>query len=328
MKLVTVIVLNWNRADMLLECLDALYHQLRLPDRVVVVDNGSEDGSMEKVRRLFPRVDRIPLPVNMGFCRANNIALETVDTSLAVLLNNDAIAHPKWLEALLEAMIRYPDAGFAASKMLFADHPDRIDRAGDGYSLAGAGILRGRGCPSGMYDSPEWIFGACAGAAIYRMAMLRDIGFLDEDFFLLNEDVDLSFRAQLRGYRCMYVPEAKVFHRASSTIRHDSPVSVYYGHRNLEWVYLKNMPRELLPASWHHHVLYNLFAGAFFCFRGLWLPFVRAKIDAAAGLRKNMGKREIIQAGRKVESRYIRSIMTPEHLMDRVQIRKKKEHHV
>jgi GT2 family glycosyltransferase len=130
-------------------------------------------------------------------------------------------------ESLIGALESCPEAGFAASKMLYYDNPEIIDRAGDSYTRAGAG---------------EWIFGACAGAALYRTRMLRDTGIFDEDFFLLYEDVDLSFKAQLKGYKCLYVPEAIVHHKASSSIIYDSPTSVYYGHRNLEWVYIKNMP--------------------------------------------------------------------------------------
>ncbi len=324
MPLITVVVLNWNRADMLMNCLTSLFSQSHLPDRIVVVDNGSTDGSVARVKHRFPGVHIIDLPCNMGFCRANNMALQTVQTRYVALLNNDAVAHPTWLEHLIQAMTDHPEAGSAACKMLYADHPELIDRAGDGYSMAGAGILRGRRQPADRFDDMEWIFGACAGAAIYRMDMLHDIGLFDEDFFLLYEDVDLAFRAQLRGYRCLYVPDARVYHWASSSIGHDSRMSVYYGHRNLEWVYLKNMPQALLLKTWPHHLVYNGLSGLFFSLRGLGLPFIRAKKDAAAGFRNMMTKRRQIQATRKAGNPEIGRILSPEHLMDRLIIRKKR----
>jgi hypothetical protein len=324
MPLITVVVLNWNRADMLADCLKSLFSQSRLPDRIIVVDNGSTDGSVERVRRQFSGIDVIDLPYNMGFCKANNIALKTVETEYVALLNNDAMAHPQWLEKLIHAMTDYPEAGSAASKMLYADHPELIDRAGDGYSMAGAGILRGRRQSADRFDSMEWIFGACAGAAIYRMDMLHEIGLFDEDFFLLYEDVDLSFRAQLRGYPCLYVPKARVYHWASSSIGHDSHTSIYYGHRNLEWVYLKNMPKALFVKTWHHHLRYNCLSGIYFGFRGLGRPFIHAKRDAVLGFPRMMKKRRQIQTMRKAGSPEIRKLLSPERLMDRLTIRKKR----
>ena len=136
-------------------------------------------------------------------------------------LNNDAVPDTMWLKHLVEALDSYPEAGFAASKMFFYDDPETIDRAGDAYSRAGTGLLRGQGESASNYNKQEWIFGACAGAALYRTVMLNDIGLFDEDFFLLYEDVDLSFRAQLKGYRCLLVPDAVVYHKASSSIVYD-----------------------------------------------------------------------------------------------------------
>jgi GT2 family glycosyltransferase len=162
------------------------------------------------------------------------------------------------------------------------------------------------------------VFGACAAAALYRMAMLRDIGFFDEDFFLLYEDVDLSFRAQLKGYRCLYVPEAVVYHKGSGSVVHDSPLSVYYGHRNLEWVYIQNMPSRLLLRTILPHILYDIAALSYFVVSGRGKDFFRAKKDALRGLKRALKKRQRIQSRKVVNDGYLWSLFDRPRLMERL----------
>jgi len=318
---VKVIVVNWNGKRFLPECLDGLRRQVHGSFTVTLVDNGSSDGSVEFVRRNYPEVEVMALSKNLGFAAANNIALEALNTEYVALLNNDAVPHPMWLDALTRAMERHPDAGLAASKMVFHHAPDSIDRAGDGFTAAGVAQLRGRSERAETYDQEEYVFGACAGAAMYRTDMLRDIGLFDEDFFLLYEDVDLSFRAQLRGYRCVFVPDAVVAHKGSSSIVHDSPISVYYSHRNLEWVYLKNMPAALIPGTVLYHLVYDVGSLFYFVITGRGRDFIRAKRDAMKDMGNTLRKRKRIQSRRRVESRYIRSLMTRETFLDRLKRR-------
>jgi GT2 family glycosyltransferase len=202
--------------------------------------------------------------------------------------------------------------------MVFYDNPDIIDRVGDSYTVAGAGLLRGRGEPAHCYERKEWVFGACAGAALYRTVMLEDIGLFDEDFFLLYEDVDLSFRAQLRNYKCLYVPQAIVYHKGSSSIVHDSPTSVYYGHRNLEWVYIKNMPGRLIIRTILPHVVYDICAFYYFAMTGNVSAFLKAKWDAARGLRRAMQKRRQIQEQKRVDEEYVWSLLEKETFVPRL----------
>jgi GT2 family glycosyltransferase len=254
----------------------------------------------------------------MGFCAGNNAALKQAKGEYVALINNDAVPEPDWLKNLVTALDGCPRAGFAASKMLFPGNPALIDRAGDAYTWAGAGLLRGRGRHAGAYCRREWIFGACAGAAMYRTRMLDDIGWFDEDFFLLYEDVDLSFRAQLKGYRCLFVPEGIVHHMPSSTLRHDSPVSVYYGHRNLEWVYVKNLPAGLVAMTLFPHVVYVMGALFFFTATGRGRTFLRSKKDALKGLGRMLRKRRRIQRERRVGGRTILRLMDNEALFSRL----------
>jgi hypothetical protein len=316
--LISVVVVNWNGKEFLSECLDSLRHQVYQPLAVKVVDNGSTDGSVDFVSRQYPEVEIVALSENLGFSLANNIALETVYAEYVALLNNDAVAHPLWLKCLVEALREHPEAGFAASKMLFYDAPTTIDRAGDAYTRAGTGSLRGRGEQASKYNEMEWIFGACAGASLYRRRMLDDIGLFDEDFFLLYEDVDLSFRAQLKGYKCLYVPEAIVHHKASSSIVHDSEVSVYFSHRNLEWVYIQNMPAGLILRTILPHIVYDVGALLFFSTRGRLRDFLRAKLDALKGLKKALRKRRHVLATRRVDNTYLWNLLDQESFRSRL----------
>ena len=318
MILISVVIVNWNGKKFIAECLDGLRKQTYKDHSIVLVDNASGDGSLELVHRKYPEVKTAALSENLGFAVANNIAIQSICTEYVALLNNDAIPHPGWVENLLKALEKHPEEGFAASKMFFYDRPDIIDRAGDIYTTAGTALLNGRGEPSKNFNKPAWVFGACAGAAVYRKRMLEDIGFFDEDFFLLYEDVDLSFRAQLRGYRCIYVPDAIVYHKASSSIGDDSPISVYYSHRNLEWVYIHNMPGKLIKKTILNHLIYNIASFLFFVARGRGADFIRAKWHALKGLKRALPKRKHIQKNRKVTDDYIWSLFEKERLLPRL----------
>ena len=314
----TIIVVNWNGKGFISYCLEGLRKQTLRDFRTIVVDNGSTDGSTNFIKRKYPEIHVIPLPKNMGFAKANNIAISEVNTPYVGLLNNDAIPSPKWLESLVEALEKYPEAGMAASKMVFYSNPDRIDRAGDGYTIAGAGSLRGRGNDANTFDKEEWIFGASAGAALYRTILFKDIGGFDEDFFLLYEDVDLSFRAQLAGYQCRYVPSAVVRHMATRSIGYDSPVSVYYGHRNLEWTYIKNMPKGLFLKTLPLHLAYVLSSLVFFSISGRLTAYLNSKLDALIALRRCLEKRRKIQKTKVVSDAYLEGLLGKEMFADRL----------
>jgi len=316
--MVSIVIVNWNGREFLPECLEGLRRQVYRDFSVILVDNGSHDGSTAFVSENFPEVSIVALKDNRGFAAANNVVLNLVETEFVALLNNDAVPDPLWLKSLVEALEEHPQAGLAASKMLLYDRREIIDRAGDGYTRAGAALLRGRGLSADCHRIREWVFGACAAAALYRMAMLRDIGFFDEDFFLLYEDVDLSFRAQLKGYTCFYVPEALVYHRSSSSIVHDSSLSVYYGHRNLEWVYFQNMPSRLLLRTIFPHILYDIAALSYFVISGRGKDFFRAKKDALRGLKRALKKRQWIQSGKVVDDGYLWSLFDRPRLMERL----------
>ena len=192
MKNVCVIVVNWNGRKYLENCIAGLRKQTFKHFTIAVVDNGSTDGSCAYLNQHCPDVVLHKLTKNYGFSFANNYAIRRSQSEFIALLNNDAIPQIHWLENLMRAMQQFSHAGSAASKMLFYHDPQQIDRAGDAYTQSGTGLLRGRGEPTHKYSQRELIFGACAGAALYRRAMLNKIGLFDEDFFLDRKSTRLN----------------------------------------------------------------------------------------------------------------------------------------
>lgn len=302
---VSVIVVNWNGKELLTPCLQALRQQRFRDFEIIIVDNGSTDGSVEFVRAGFTEARVIALDENLGFSAANNIGIGHARGKYIALLNSDTEVEPRWLEELVNALDAQPEIGFCASKMLLWKTREIADTCGDFYTVEGIAGKIGHLEHAAQYDHPREVFGACAGAAIYRKSMLDDIGLLDEDFFLAHEDTDLSFRAQLMGYKCLYVPTAIVYHHLSATIGADSDTYIYYGHRNNEYVYIKNMPVRLLLKYWPWHLLFNVLLLLFFYPRGKALPFLKAKGAALRGFPRMLKKRWHIQKACRVSTRDI-----------------------
>jgi len=241
----SVIIANWNGRDLLSECLPSLEAQAMSDIDIIVVDNGSTDGSVEFLESSFTQVKVIALGQNCGFAKANNIGICQARGSRIALLNNDTVVDPQWLQELNRALDEHPEVGFCASKMLNYWEPGIIDDAGDVLGVAKA-YKRGHGQPDGpAYSKPVYVFGACAGAAIYRREMLDEIGLFDEMFVTNLEDMDISFRAQLAGYKCMYVPTAIVYHRLRETKRRTGWTR-RLTYRNNKLMWLKNCPAALL----------------------------------------------------------------------------------
>ena len=229
-------------------CLASLREQSFKDFETVVVDNGSTDGSVALANRSFPEVQVLPLDENRGFSVAVNEGIRTSRAEYVALLNNDTETDPEWLKTLVRAAEAHPEAGLFATKLL--DFHDRrlLDGAGDALRRSGLPYRLGHGEPDrGQYGRTTFVFGACAAAALYRRSMLDDVGLFDEDFFAYCEDGDLSMRAQLAGYRCLYVPEAVVYHMGSASTGKRSPFATRLGTRNGLCLLVKNLPAPLVP---------------------------------------------------------------------------------
>lgn len=221
MPKVSVVVPNWNGAHDLRDCLDSLLEQSQKA-HIIVVDNGSTDNSLELLKSKYPSVEVIKLPKNRGFAGGVNPGIKKAISDkceYVALLNNDAVAKKDWLKYLTESLDKNPKIGIATSKIISFQN-NILDSTGDIYTIWGLPFPRGRGeAVSNKYDSDVEIFGASGGASLYRVEMLQQIGLFDEDFFAYYEDIDISFRAQLAGWKVAYVPQAIVYHQISATSR-------------------------------------------------------------------------------------------------------------
>jgi len=307
---VAIVVVNWNSGTLLERCLAAVSAQTRAPRRVLVVDNGSTDGS-ERAARERLGVELLALGTNLGFAAANNRGIARAgDCDWVALLNPDAFPEPGWLEALVRAAVGDPRFALLASRQVLADDPSRLDGTGDVYTVAGLAWRRHHGQAAAGTDlDPKEVFSPCAAAALYRRDAVIEAGGFDESFFCYFEDVDLAFRLRLAGHRCLYVPDAVVRHLGSAASGRRSPFSVYHGHRNLVWTYWKNMPAALLAVYWPQHLALNLGSLLWIALRGQGGTILRAKRDALFALPRVLRERRRVQAARKVRARDLRRVM-------------------
>jgi GT2 family glycosyltransferase len=311
--LLSVIIPNWNGGKFLPTCLDALARQTHPAVEVIVVDNASHDGSQELIRTRYPDVRLIELPENRGFTGACNAGLRAAQGDFVALLNNDTEVDSGWAAAVVDAFGRHPEAGIVASKMLLFDRRDHIHTAGDYFTTDGRAGNRGVWeQDSGQYDREEYVFSACGGSSAYRKATLDQIGLLDDDFFFSLEDVDLAWRAQLAGWRCLYTPAAIVYHHLSAT--GGGVTASYYDGRNLIWLLTKNVPGPL----WRKYGLRMVQAQLRLAWEALraWRGAaararLRGMLAGLAGLPRMWRKRRAVQGMRAVPVDYIESILTP-----------------
>lgn len=310
--MVRLIVLNWNGRRWLEPCLDALRRQTYRQFEVVVVDNGSEDGSVELVRDRFPECQVLALADNVGFAAANNAGAEGAAAKYLAFLNNDTEADPGWLGALVDAAERDSTVGLVSSHLLVMEPAGIVDSAGDGYLRCGGGFKHQHGQPAGEMRGVREVFGACGAAMLIRRDLFERLGGFDPDFFMVYEDVDLSYRARLAGARAVCALDAVVRHAGSASLGRISSAAVFYGQRNLEWTWIKNSPRRLLLRSLAAHVLYDLAGLAAYARAGQLGAWVRAKAAAARGLGSVWRKRRHVQRTATVDPEEMWTLMEPD----------------
>ena len=244
---VSLIIPNWNGLDHLKDCLEAVARQSVRPQETILVDNGSTDDSFEYVRRNFPEVHLIGLSKNFGFAYAVNRGIEAARGEFIALLNNDTDLDTRWLEMLVSALETDPQLGSVACRMLNFYDRSFIDSAGDALSRFGSPYGRGSAQKADAgFGERELVFGACAGAALYRQKMFLHVGLFDEEFISYYEDIDLSFRAQMAGFKCLYVPEAICYHKRGATSGIGMEYPIRMGERNLTAFQVKDFPLAML----------------------------------------------------------------------------------
>jgi GT2 family glycosyltransferase len=325
---VTVIVVNWNRREFLRECLVSLGKQVTyagspFPVEIIVVDNGSGDGSPELVMSEFPAVRLIRNRVNRGFCAANNQGIAAARGSRIALLNNDAVAEPHWLAALTAAFDGGAGIGMAASKIVQYEAPDRIDKAGHILYLDGQNRGRGTGeADTGQYDGPLQMGWPDGCAAMYCKAMLEQIGGFDEDLFAYADDAELGLRARIAGWECAYAPTAVVRHRRGATLGQGNPERVFLIERNRVLLAAKLFPWRLLVWNPYYFVRRLLAApgdsgdmAAFPGWRGkvtLAMAVARADLAALWLLPRFLAKRRAIRRIARLRGRELAALLRRE----------------
>ena len=295
---------------MLDKCLAHLKQQSFSPTQILVMDNGSTDNSAERAR-IVPGVTVRMLGSNLGFAAANNQALRECDSDFVTLLNPDAFPEKNWLMSLIKAAQAHPEVVAFGSRQMVDGLPSIVDGLGDVYHISGLVWRNGYGRPLSTADNISTeIFSPCACAALYRREALINAGGFDEDYFCYVEDIDLGFRLRLLRQTARNVPDAIVYHTGSaSTGGRHSDFSVYYGHRNLVWTFIKNMPGVLFWFLLPLHVLLNVVSVIYFLIQGQGSVILRAKRDAIIDIPKMWRKRREIQSLRSTSASEIYSIL-------------------
>jgi GT2 family glycosyltransferase len=303
---------TWNGRRWLDGCLSSVLALDPPPEEVILADNGSTDGSVEYVRQRYPDVTIVALERNFGFAGGNNAGARRASGKYLAFLNNDATVEQDWLAKLVGVAEHDARVGLVTSRIVFMDQPGTIDSAGDGYLRCGGAFKREHGGASGTPSPrPLEVFGACGAAFLIRRELFDRLGGFDEHFFMVYEDVDLSYRARLAGARCVYVPDATVLHAGSPSIGHVSPQQVFYGQRNLEWTWIKNTPSKLLWRSALDHLIYDLAGAAGYARQGHLGVWIRAKFAAVRGLPRVLRQRAVVQRGRRVDPEALWAVMDP-----------------
>jgi GT2 family glycosyltransferase len=309
-----VIIPNWNGIRHLPTCLNALRCQTHPNLEVILVDNASTDESVALVGRDYPEVTIMQLDENLGLTGGINRGIQIARGEIIAPLNNDTQVASGWAEALATALLDHPAAGMAASKMLLFDRRDTLHSAGDAYGVNGIPINRGVWQKDiGQFDEDVYIWGGCGGAVAYRRAMLDDIGLLDEDLFMYCEDVDLNWRAQLAGYKCVFAPRAIVYHHLSAT--GGGEIASFYTGRNTLWILFKNYPGALLRRHWLAVVRAQLKIArdAFKARQGeAARARLRGQLAGFTGLPGCLRKRRAVQATRRVSLQEIERLLVKE----------------
>jgi GT2 family glycosyltransferase len=307
---VSIIVLNWNGERYLRRCLDAIAAQTFRDYEVLVLDNASTDGSVESVPARWPSFRLVKFDQNLGFAVGNNQGAKIARGRWVAFLNNDAFPEPEWLANLVRAAQTHTEFSFFSSRLVYSGDTNLTQDTGDIYHVSGFAWPRDNNCPiqSAHLQSDE-VFSPCAAAALYEREAFLEVGGFDEQFVSHYEDVDIGFRLHLRGYRCLYIPEAVVAHVGSASYGRESDRTVYQVQRNVVWSYIANMPGGLFWKYLPAHLFANLVFLIYYSLRGQWEAVWKAKWHAARSLPALLQKRNRIQSLRRIQPGEIERVL-------------------
>ena len=297
---VTVIIIAYASERHIARCLASVRAQTVRPARVVLVENGSPDDRRLSAADMPDWVEFHENRDNLGFAAANNRAAETVATKWIAFLNPDAFPEPDWLEQLLAATERHPEAAFFGSTQLAAGYAGLLDGVGDVYHAVGFPYRGGYGRPARITPPEGSVFSVCAAASLNRRDVFEALGGFDESYFCYCEDVDLCFRGRLLGHEAVQVSDARVHHVGYASTGRYSEFAIYHGTRNRLWTFLKDMPGPLLYLLAPVHAAATLIQTGSALRRGLIKPFLRALRDGLKDWPRIRKERRIVQSARSV----------------------------
>ena len=297
---VTVCIVAYQSGHYLQDCLDALATQTFTDFEAVVIDNDSVDGSIEALRLPDARFRVELMRANLGFAAGNNVSARASKSEWFATLNPDTQAKPEWLGALMAATKRWPKAASFGSTQVDLRYPLRLDGIGDCWHVAGVAWRARWGKPVSRVAPEGEIFGPCAAAALYRRDVFMELDGFYEPFFCYCEDVDIAYRLQLAGWQAVQVPDAVVLHAGSAITGRYSGFTLFHGHRNRVWTWVKNTPEPWIWTQLPLHLAYDAFM-AFSVWRdgGSWKAVMRAYIAAVKGLKPILADRRKLMAERK-----------------------------
>ncbi|MDQ3021928.1 MAG: glycosyltransferase family 2 protein [Bacteroidota bacterium] len=310
--MISIIIPNYNGFVHLKTCFDSLANQSYQAFNIILVDNNSIDNSVKFAEQNYPKVKVIKLNYNTGFAKAVNEGIKICDTKFILLLNNDTECDKNFLSEMLNGF-KDESVGSVAGKMLNFYNRNIIDDAGDFLKSRGSPYARGfEESDKGQFDKEEYIFGACAGAAMYRAEVFKRIGYFDEDFFAYYEDVDFSFRMQLAGYKCFYNPKAICYHKRGATTGSKSGFQTMLCEKNLIALRIKNYPFPILLKSLPFFMIVRIKRYYLFLTRhsfSLFLSAIKGYFKGIKEIPKSFRKRGAIQKIKNVSTEYLESIL-------------------
>lgn len=326
MTSVLIVVVNWNGIKDTEKCLPSLLDQTYGNFEILVIDNGSTNDSLKRLRLLEEKHDRVTVidnGFNRGFAGGVNTGITYAiekDFDAVALFNNDAIADKEWLSQLVAA-VKSDGVGIATGLLLHADGKT-IDSTGDFYSTWGLAYPRGRGDKAELAPEGGAVFGASGGASLFKTEVFKQAGLFDKSFFMYFEDVDMSFRAQLAGWKVIYNPKAIAYHKQGASTKKVPGLAVNKTFANLPQLFLKDVPHGLLwHIGWRFSLSYFLiFWNA--VFHGNGWPALRGVLRSIVMTPYALIKRYKIQKHKKVSVEYVRKILWNDLPPDQTGMRK------
>ncbi|MBK8550805.1 MAG: glycosyltransferase family 2 protein [Ignavibacteria bacterium] len=310
--MISIVIPNYNGAEHLKVCFESLRDQTYRDHEIILIDNNSKDDSVKFTEENFPEVRIIKLNYNSGFAKAVNEGIRNSKGEYVLLLNNDTECKNDFLAEMISGF-KSIDTGSVACKMLNFYERNMIDDAGDFIKLKGSPYSRGNGQEDkGQFDKEEYIFGACAGAAIYKKEVFEKAGYFDEDFFAYYEDVDMSFRMQSAGYKCFYNPKAICYHKRGATGKSMTGFETMMCEKNLVAVRLKNYPLSMLIKCFPFFMIVRIKRYYLFLTRysySLFKSAVKGYFKGLTEIPDSLRKRKAIQRNRIVSPEYLKSIL-------------------